>query len=222
MHGYLKHDASWVEPHPNPQPLGVHGNSMEFNTSNKPAVREHCGGGLSNNQLFVYAGVTMNPSGTGMGDNADLWVYDIPSNQWAWVTDYGNQPNYSNQGSESQSAHPGQRNRMASATDPQGNIWFFGGQHRENNQDYQRNDIWKLNPNTKKWTWVGGPSNLDDNGNNDWPPYIHIVPWFDNQGTMWMYGGAHDNGGMRRSFNDLWKYNTNTNQWTQKHALYKR
>lgn len=78
---------------------------------------------------------------------------------------------------------------------------------------------------TDQWTWMGGdstishygvygnlgiPSSANKPGSREAP-----MSWTDNTGNLWLFGGhgytAHT---YYYDMNDLWKYNTSTNQWT--------
>jgi len=52
--------------------------------------------------------------------------------------------------------HPGRPLGAATATDPAGNVWLFGGQGYDSaGKVGLLNDLWQYNPTTKQWTWIG-------------------------------------------------------------------
>jgi hypothetical protein len=119
---------------------------------------------------------------------------------------------------------PGARTRSAAWKDLDGNFWLFGGDgydgigHRGN-----LNDLWKLRPFYNDWTWMKG-SNLIEAasvyvtkgvaGINNTPGGRYgSATWTDNDGNLWLFGGERSTG-MNEPFNDLWKYNIASNQWT--------
>jgi gliding motility-associated-like protein len=68
------------------------------------------------------------------------------------------------------------------------------------------------------WTWIHGNTHTGapvygtqgvSNATNVPPGRYHAVYWTDLNGGFWMYSG-----GLMNSFNDLWKYNVYTNEWT--------
>ncbi len=233
MKGYLVHDAPWHSTHPFPAPNSVHGPSMVFDASYKPSAREHCGGGIKGgNEIWMFGGI--NNDG---GMSSDMWVFDIAQNKWAWVEDRGAAPNYTDFGVESATAHPGLRRRAATAMDASGNIWLFGGEGYStmvSGYSISRNDVWKYNTTTRKWTWVAGPSVQGDPGSSTLPSARHRVRgWFDNAGNFWVFGGCYGQVIDSRTgvdiewpdpsawgyeinvgYNDLWKFNVTTKVWT--------
>src|SRR5689334_1296619 len=68
------------------------------------------------------------------------------------------------------------------------------------------------------WTWISGDSAINGPGiygtqgipsvNNHPPPLYEYSEWKDLQGNFWVYGGWDP------QYNDLWKYNPITNEWT--------
>lgn len=212
MNGWTEHDASWcAAPRPSTPPTDVFGADDQFGASYKPGVREHAGGGIYNGRIYTYGGYGLTSSTTN-DSRSDMWMFDISLGQWARVKNFPSFSNHTNQGNPDASAQPGTRNRMATAIDASGNLWLFGGY--KNNQD-PMNDLWKYNITTKLWTWVGGDNFQEGWGNANWPAARHRVRmWFDNNGDLWLYGGARQTSSQNESFNDLWKYNPGSNNWT--------
>lgn len=211
MSGYLVSDASYVSPHPQPSPLSVRGTPWVLGSTVKPSVREHAAGGIANNnEIYVYGGSSLE-----FGLSADFWVYDISQQKWAFISDMGGTVIRDTVGKESAIVTPGGRNRMASAVDKTGNIWFFGGLYNSKVtfQVSAQSDLMKYNPKTKKWTYYGS----DDNSANKPHGRYRARAWFDNNNNLWLYGGAVEPDPLSTntfSYNDLWKYNTTTNVWT--------
>jgi Galactose oxidase, central domain/Bacterial Ig domain len=207
MSGYLVSDAVWINPRPQPSPLSVRGTPWVLDSTAKPSVREHCAGGITNNnEIYVYGGASLEYE-----FSSDFWVYDISQQKWAFISDLDWKAVLDTIGKESITAHPGGRNRMASTVDKNGNIWFFGGLYKNkiNNQISAMSDLWRYNPKTKKWTYFG------DNGGSSNKPNARYRAraWMDESNNFWMYAGAIDDDNTF-SYNDLWKYNTTTNEWT--------
>jgi len=109
--------------------------------------------------------------------------------------------------------------------DQQGNFWLFGGFHGNMIPDPlvgDLNDLWKYNPITNKWTWIKGsgiPNNMGSYGIIGISDSTNIPAargwgtptWSDNNGNFWIYSG-------NVGYNDLWKYNVSTNEWTWMHG----
>jgi len=113
---------------------------------------------------------------------------------------------------------PAARLGASTWTDTAGNLWLFGGSDGSN----YRNDLWEFNASALtadftakagQWTWVSGPSALDQNG--IYPPTANPYPgartnavtWTDASGNFWLFGGfGKDGAGTLGFLNDLWEY----------------
>jgi N-acetylneuraminic acid mutarotase len=166
----------------------------------------------------------------------DLWEYSPASNQWTWVSgaDTGNQQGvYGEPGASATTNVPGARTNAASWTDSQGNFWLFGGNGLDSTHTTgYLNDLWKFDPSTDQWTWMGGggtvPKDCGGCGNpgvygQQGVPGDTNIPggryqaswWVDKQGKFWLFGGlAVDSVGKLGALNDLWKFDPLTGQWT--------
>lgn len=102
--------------------------------------------------------------------------------------------------------------------DSQGNFWLFGGFHVHFPVASDMNDLWKFNPSTLEWTWVKGsaiPDHLGYYGTQGVSSPLNLPSckgwgaptWVDSNDNLWVYGG-------RIGYDDLWKYNIATNEWT--------
>jgi len=90
------------------------------------------------------------------------------------------------------------------------------------------NDLWKFNPATSEWTWMGGNSTVGAKGGQ---PGVYgkltvaaagnapgsrdsAASWTDSIGHFWLFGGiGFDANGNQGELNDLWEYNPTTNLW---------
>ncbi|MEZ4722569.1 MAG: kelch repeat-containing protein [Flavobacteriales bacterium] len=175
--------------------------------------------------LWLFGGWGYDASGSS-GYLNDVWRYSPSTNQWTWIkgsSSINPSGSYGTLGTASASNTPGGRGGAVSWTDAQGNFWLFGGY---NNFNY-RNDLWKYNPSTNQWTWMKGSSGLNQNGihgtqgtaastNTPGARYAS-AGWADTLGNLWLFGGYGCPGGSTSStgnLNDLWKYDTTTNEWT--------
>jgi hypothetical protein len=146
------------------------------------------------------------------------------SNQWTWMKG-DNTLNqfgvYGTQGTAAAANKPGSRSEGVSWTDGSQNLWLFGGLSYAASGSVLFNDLWKYNPLTNVWTWVKGDSTTDQAGvygikgtaaaANKPGARMGSVSWTDGSGDLWLFGGYAPGFG---SLNDLWKYNTSSNQWT--------
>ena len=182
---------------------------------NKPAPREHCGSGVYKDKFWIFGG-------DGFGTGSDIWCYDTKTDNWTFVGDKGNTPSYTDLMTESLTAHPGKRSRMASAVDKNGNLWVFGGDTYDLGFHTGRNDLWKFNTITNLWTWMGGSSTHSSAGSYqnpsqpNWPRARYRTRgWFDEDGNYWIFGGFfYDGVNDPYPLNDMWKYNLADKVWT--------
>ena len=146
------------------------------------------------------------------------------SGTWTWMNG-GNTiaaaaGNYGVQGVAAATNLPPGRYQAAYWKDLNGNFWLFGGY---SNQTFvsEMADMWKYNPTTNLWTWMSGSNIAGSSGvyGTQGIPSVNNYPpargwgancWTDSAGNFWLFGGY----GAGNTFNDLWKYNPATNEWT--------
>src|ERR1051326_1131558 len=131
---------------------------------------------------------------------ADLWEYNISTNEWTWMNGPGvgfSPGQYGIQGVPDTNNYPPARIEcQANWTDNNGNLWLFGGA-AYGGATY--NDLWRYNIAANTWTWMKGSDSLSQKGtwgtkgveNSANVPggrksYSH---WVDNDGNLWMFGG---------------------------------
>jgi N-acetylneuraminic acid mutarotase len=138
---------------------------------------------------------------------------------------------YGTLGTPAASNIPGGRVLATSWTDSMGSLWLFGGEgYDANNSNGNLNDLWKFDPSIKQWTWMGGSNDMTNgHGAGVGHPGVYGtlgvaaagnipgsreggVGLVDSNGNFWLFGG--DDGPLGDHFNDLWKFNPSTNQWT--------
>lgn len=173
---------------------------------------------LSGN-LWLYGGAM----GVMIGNyHRDLWKYNITTNQWTWINGSNNPfspTNYGVQGVASVSNDPGAKGATTTWVDNQGDFWMYGG--------YSSDALWKYSVSTNMWTWVKGDNSLIPNYgikgvaavSNKPGEKFYAVGWADNSNNLWLFGGQDLTSGTSAPndqgyYNDLWKYNITTNQWT--------
>ena len=202
--------------------FGVYGTLGMPSANNVPGARW---GSISwadesgNFWLFGGDGNASNES----GNLNDLWKYNPATNQWAWIGGSnvsGAYGVYGTQGIVASTNIPGARSGGTTWRDAGGNLWMFGGLgHNDSNTGYL-NDMWEYNPDTNQWVWQSGSKLVDTPGIygikgvaghiNTPGSRIGATSWTDASGSLWLFGGVNPIG---RRYNDLWKYNPNTNQW---------
>ena len=143
--------------------------------------------------------------------------------QWAWMNGSSaiNQPGtYGNMGIPSTINKPAARGEAASWKDNAGNFWLYGGiGYGTYTVPAAFCDLWKYHVSTNEWTWVKGsrqPSASAVYGNkgtasvNNTPGGRQMsATWTDTNGNLWLFGGSSTS-----LFNDLWKFDIVSNQWT--------
>ncbi len=196
---------------------GSYGTQGVPSSTNNPPAR---GMGVAtwvdlNGDLWLFGG-------SGSGSYSDLWRYQIATNEWTWMkgpNTVGQPGNYGTQGQTSPSNYPKSRWECnASWVDTAGNLWLFGGYSSGN-----LNDLWKFEITTNNWTWMKGSNSVNPfavygiKGVEDVanvPGGRHIYSkWRDADGNFWLFGGM-DYGVSFETYNDMWKYNVSTNNWS--------
>ncbi|MBX7051588.1 MAG: hypothetical protein K1X54_06105 [Flavobacteriales bacterium] len=136
------------------------------------------------------------------------------------------EPVWGTMGVASSSNTPGSRESACIWIDQNDNIWIFGGAP----EGYHGlNDLWKYDPTTQMWTWMKGTS-IDmssgsygtlgvESATSRPGARFSAASWIDNDGNLWLFGGNKPvESGSAQFYNDLWKYNITTNNWTWMHG----
>ena len=202
-------------------PVGDYGTRNVPSPENVPGARYTSIGWADDGNLYLFGGRS---TGTYQYFN-DFWKYNIASNEWTWIggsDDENSIGQFGSKGFPHVDYIPAAKGNAVSWSDLDGNFWLFGGR----NIWGPYNDLWKYDIISKKWTWISG------NARGEWEPNskygleygekgipsefnnpgtrAESVSWVDNFGIFWLFGGQDRKG--RR--NDLWRYNTATNEWT--------
>ncbi|MCW3124503.1 MAG: Kelch repeat type 2-containing protein [Bacteroidetes bacterium] len=152
----------------------------------------------------------------------DMWMYDITTNQWAWMkgADTINTPsNYGNLQVAALNNTPGALQECNSAwVKSDGTLWFFGGMGYGHS-----NNVWKFDINTNHWTWMSGSGEIDsfysygninvESASNRPKARCSYSHWQDDNDNFYIWGGYRFDS-ISSSYNDVWKYNTGNNYWT--------
>ena len=158
---------------------------------------------------------------------SDMWMYNIATNEWAWMKGSSTvnlQGTYGTQGVSASTNLPGGRSETtATWTDTNNNLWLFGGYGADDVGTLGvLNDMWKFDVGTNNWTWIRGSKLCNDIGSfgtqgvadtsNNPPARMIFTRWKDHDGNFWIFGGGDWN--YDYYWNDVWKYNPSTNLWT--------
>ena len=176
-------------------------------------------------QLWLFGG---QDASTGFLN--DLWKFDPGTTTWTFVkgTLLDNKPGiYGTQGTAAAGNMPGGRWAADAKIDASGNVWLFGGQGFDSTTtNGLLNDLWKYNPTTNQWTWVGGSKLVNQVGSygtlgtasaaNIPGGRQAAASWIDPTGNLFVFGGfgLDVTGTPNGTLNDLWKYDPVANQWT--------
>lgn len=184
--------------------------------ANDPGMRKYaCGWVDQEGDLCFFSG---------LGDlgevKNDVWKYDISEDQWVWIDGCGPVSACPKQAKFEGMMHPdvspgGNSSQAAEWTDSEGNLWVFN----EVSLPYLNSHMWKYNSTVNQWQWKDGRFTSVDPEipvagieSDDINPMYRETPmtWTDADDNLWLYGG----GAYPEYKNDLWKYNTLTNNWT--------
>jgi N-acetylneuraminic acid mutarotase len=221
---------------------GVYGTLGKAAAGNVPGSRSDAANWIdSSGHLWLSGGNGFDEKGV-KGILNDLWEFNPSTNQWAWVggsstagsdcvdsTVCGWPGVYGKLGTAAAGNMPGSRFSAAFSADKSGIFWLFGGTGLDASGTYgSLNDLWKFNPSTKQWTWMGGSSS---SGAHRGQPGVYgtlgapaagntpggrsdASGWADRSGHFWLFGGfgydATETGG---NLNDFWEFNPSTMEW---------
>ena len=228
------HEWTWRGGSQDADAAGVYGTQGKPAAGNWPGGRA---GGVawvdSAGTLWLFGGFGYDSQGNANGLN-DVWKYTQGSGQWTWVS--GSSTNsfttttcptvYGTKGMAAASNNPGPREDSAATVDGSGRLWLFGGEGCDpSGNSGALSDLWRFDPNSSQWTWLGGPQTAGVFGvygtrgvaaaSNQPGARTQATAWFDKNGDFWLFGGSGGDGsGAVGYLNDLWQYEPNTGNWT--------
>lgn len=188
-------------------------------------------GGLQGSATWVDGDGDLWLFGGGSNLSNNLWEFDAAASEWIWWgggKDESPSGVYGELGVPASSNAPGARWYLFSWVDSQGKFWIWGGSGFDSEIgaiEDRLQDLWRYDPDTKLWTWMGGPSRTYDNRFERGAAGVasaEVVPnprsggysWVGKDGDFYLYGGAgearFDDGG----FSDVWKYHIDIGQWS--------
>lgn len=221
---------AWVEGNGSLNLNGVYGTQGVADPANFPGGRYGANSWIEpSGRMWLFGGYGSSISGTTLDYLSDLWMYDPASSQWTWVhgsSTSGTSTVFGTMGVASPANAPGARNRSCTWIDDQGRLMMFGGFGYAGGTTGRMNDLWRFDPATTQWTWIGGTSTLNSNGSfgtqgvasatNIPSARNHTTAWTAADGTLWMLGGfgVPATGSTSGILADLWKFTPSNNQWT--------
>jgi len=141
---------------------------------------------------------------------ADLWKFNVNTNEWTWVSGANTSNDAGNVGAlcASDSAYyPHNRyENKAGWVDRQGNFYMYGGR---DDVAGNLNDLWKYCVSSNEWSMIGGsttPNLAAVYGSYQVSSPLNFpggrfgaISWSDTAGNFWMFGGFG-------SLGDMWRY----------------
>jgi N-acetylneuraminic acid mutarotase len=221
---------TWMKGDNSTNQLGVYGTQGIADGANKPGSRQGTMSGTdASGNLWLFGGSGYDGINVTTGSLNDLWKYNTATNDWTWIKGDNIRNKlgiYGMQGTPNAANKPGGRSSAVAWKDGSGNLWLFGGNgFPAAGVSGSLNDLWKYNDITNEWTWVKG-----DNSKNKLGIYgiqgtadaankpggrESVISWADSSGNLWLFGGlGYPAIGGSGRLNDIWKYNTATNEWT--------
>jgi N-acetylneuraminic acid mutarotase len=216
---------------------GVYGTLGKAAAGNTPGGRDSAASWTdSNGKLWLFGGSGFDFIGQ-WGILNDMWVFDPSINQWAWMGGSNTLPGdntgpagvYGTLGTPSAANHPGGLFLASSWSDQWGNGWVLGGWGNDaNGLNGMPNDLWEFYPSTGEWAWMDDSSTFS----NPWiqpsvygalgTPGAGNIPgtrwesatWTDENGNLWLFGGGGFDADQNQGYlNELWEFNTSSNEW---------
>jgi hypothetical protein len=206
---------------------GIPGTQGLAASDNVPAGRLYANGwtdAAGNLWLFGGDAAVLGNGNTFHSYMNDMWVFDVQTSQWTWVSgtaslDFFNpqwSTSYGSLGVSSTDNLPGPRRHAATWTDNDGNLWMQGGYGVIPGPSAGLlNDLWKFDVGARSWAWMGG-TNLTNQasvfgtlgvvGSANTPgARTSAARWVDQHGDLWLFGGEGP-GSANVNLNDLWMY----------------
>jgi hypothetical protein len=209
-----------------------------YGTKNNPSTANLPGGRWaaatytdSVGNVWLFGGQGLDSAGT-TGLLADLWKYNIASQQWTWVSGSniaGPNGAYGAKETAGPNNAPGGRQNATLWVDTAGNVWLFGGFGFDSTgtgapEGAILNDLWEFTGG--QWVWVSGDNLANQTGvygtqlaaaaTNVPGSRWGAVGWSDANNNLWFFGGwgygttTTDPTGF---LNDIWEYQHSTGQW---------
>jgi len=205
---------TWMKGSDIPFSQGIFGiKGIPDTTNNPPALYEACSWTDTAGNFWLFGGIIS-------GEYNTLWKFTTQNNTWTWISGsnfVGDQGNRGIKGVPSSTNCPSARGwGIMCWTDKNNNLWLFGG--GGNGFTYQ--DLWKFDIASNEWTWMSGSDTLSGVTNfgvkgvasvNNNPPQVceNNCTWVDDSNSLGLFQTLTVND----YYNDLWKYNINTNEW---------
>lgn len=211
------------------EPVGNYGTSEISAAANNPGGRLKPISWEDDGKLYLFGGqgYGIGKATNNLGVLNDLWHYDSDTNEWVWLK--GSNETH-------QAGTYGTINTPADANTPgarlgavgwllNGKYYLFGGSGYGATLSMGRlNDLWSYDLATNRWTWVKGPSTVNQIGTYGTINVAHAnnIPGSRNDGVGWVHNGklylfGGEGFAANSTFgrlNDLWCFDPATGNWT--------
>ena len=221
---------TWVSGSNERNQAGTYGTQGTPHVNNTPGGRENFISWTdSDGNFWLFGGTGYGSESVGTGRLNDLWRFSPETGQWTWVSgsnEIGPPGNWGTRGTPHANNVPGPRAMGISWTDNESRLWMFGGNGPDSEGNSGRlNDLWKFNPATGLWTWMGGSNlrnqpgeygtqGIADAGNIPGARDFSMS-WTGPEGRLWLLGGwGYNEAGSVVRLNDLWQYDPAAGEWT--------
>lgn len=235
---------AWVSGHDQVNQNGIYGTIGIPGTANTPGARyRSIGLSDAQGNFYVFGGDGFPKAGTPganiSGALNDLWKFNprlvgLDPKQWTWLSGKEFKNDLGNYGTKGIAAPtnlpPAREGAMGWLIN--NTIYIYGGEKISppNYTPAFFNDMWAYDISTGIWTWIAGENTMNpapvygSKGN----PSMFNTPggrsgaatWVDLQGNLCLFGGTNQPSGVNNDpltnglYNDLWKFNTVTQEWT--------
>ena len=220
---------TWLKGAKTNDEYGMYGNPGTPADANVPGART---GAVkwtgTDGRLYMMGGYGWDAHGT-WGWLNDMWRYDPATNGWTWLkgSDTADQVGiYGIPEVADDANYPSGRSWAASWTGADGKFYLLGGFGLDISQNAgYLNDMWRYDPTANRWTWLKGSNAINQSGiyGAQGSPDDANAPgarygnscWTGPDGKLYLCGGyGYDSSGSLYLLSDLWRYDTDANQWT--------
>jgi N-acetylneuraminic acid mutarotase len=194
------------------------------NISNIPGSRQNAGACEYNGNLYLFGGQGY-IEGNITGYLNDLWVYNIATNNWTWISGDKITNQFGIYGAiniGSTANKPGSRSSMC-LWQITNKLYLFGG-YGYYGGDQNHNDLWEFNLTNNEWKWIKGDNHSNHTGVYGFQgtPHANNKPGSRYGASSILYnsklyvlgGNGYDIAGPGKLLNDLWVFDLNTKNWT--------
>lgn len=220
----ISNNWRWLKGNNNNDSFGIYGTKGVASSNNYPGARIESVSWESNGKLYLFGGTGIATQST-IGSLNDLWVFDLQTENWTWLSGDNTTSQFGNYGTlniPASTNKPGSRANSVAWVNS-GKLYMFGGNGAGLSGFGTLNDLWEYNISTQTWTWINGTGLVNQLGvygtkntasaNNLPGGREDAVGWISDN-KLYLFGGrgyasTNSIGGL----NDLWRYDIATNQW---------